>query len=203
MKRVLTLAGTLMLLISFNASASFVGTYDVSNWTTTSTGTPPAGGPPAGVDTSGAPNAVTLNGGDSGCTTFTVTDCTVQFTITAQTNQIQFHWAYTTADAFGASGDPFGYLVNAAFFQLTADFGPDTQSGDVTVALAPSDTFGFFVDCLDCTLGSSSTTISQFAAAGATATAPEPASLLLFAVALAALHGARKRLTRRSDRSIA
>ena len=46
------------------ALAAFSGQYDSSGWTTTLTGTPPGGGWPAGVDTTAAPDAITIVGGD-------------------------------------------------------------------------------------------------------------------------------------------
>jgi hypothetical protein len=47
------------------ARASFIGAYDPANWTTTLFGTSPGGG--GSVDTSGAPDSITLLGGNSGC----------------------------------------------------------------------------------------------------------------------------------------
>lgn len=179
----------LSVLASMPASAAFVGSFDVSKWTTTLTGDPLGGGAPAGV--SAAPSAVTLTGGDFGCNTVTVVNCTVRFTILAQVNEFKFHWDYVTTDLFGPSGDPFGYLINSTFHQLTDDLGSKSQSGDADVFLNASDTFGFVMDCLFCDLGPASATVSGFTAV------PEPGSLALFGLALAGL-----RLTRRRGRHV-
>jgi len=180
---------TLSLFIGASASADyidFVGPYDVSNWTTTLTGDPGGGGTPAGVDTSGAPGSVALTGGDYGCNTFTVTDCDVLFTIAVVNGFVQFHWDYASNDLFGPSDDPFGYVIGTQLVQLTDDFGASTQSGDVAIPIPPGTTFGFYIDCLECTLGEARAGISAFRA-------PEPGSLALIGIAIAGGAGALRR----------
>ena len=56
---VLALGG--VLLAPSPAPANFSGAYDVTNWTTTLTGSPPAGG--GTMDTSLAPSSIAIMGG--------------------------------------------------------------------------------------------------------------------------------------------
>jgi hypothetical protein len=192
MKQVVAMAVAvaLGLLVALPASAAFSGIYDVANWSTTLTGFPPGGGIPAGVDTSGAPDFVILNGGDESCTFVTVDNCTVRFTVLAQNVRFRFHWDYVTQDAFGASQDLFGYLINSQLFQLTNDAGSPVQSGTTSVALNAGDTFGFYLDCLFCDSiaggGPANVRVSDFEA-------PEPDSVALFGIAAMGLLIARRR----------
>jgi hypothetical protein len=54
--------------------------------------------------------------------------------ITSSTS-ISFDWSFTTADPDGPSFDPFGYILNGQFVQLTNDMGPFTQNGSTTINL--------------------------------------------------------------------
>jgi hypothetical protein len=207
MKRLAAAAvATLSILGASAASAAFDGYYDLSHWTTTLTGgdnlppfIPTGGHNPSDpldvpVDTSGAPNSVKINGGDNGCGTFPLTNCRTLFSIVVQGNQqFTFHWDYNSQDLFAtilgdASGDPFGLFVDSTFFPpLTSVLGGAMQSGDATIGVAAGHTFGFYVDCTECTLGPASVIISGFSVT------PEPGVLALFGIAFAGLGLARRR----------
>ncbi|GGG35722.1 hypothetical protein GCM10011344_40760 [Dokdonia pacifica] len=74
---------------------------------------------------------------------------------------ITFDWTYATDD--GAEFDPFGYLLNGVFTELTDIAGDDfNQSGTETVMLSNGDTFGFRAFTLDNTFGPATTTITNF-----------------------------------------
>ena len=181
------------LLFAAPALADFSGTYDPSNWTTTLTG--PLGGTSGegSVDTSLAPNSIKLNGADNGM--FSSTNFSnVDFTIDIVTNgMVMFDWAYETMDIDGPNWDPFGYLLNNVFFQLTFDGGSDSQSSWESVAVETGDIFGFRQHSNDSGYGPAMTTISKFYLG--TQTTPEPSTMILLGTGLAGLVAWKRRKT--------
>ncbi len=173
--------GALALASTFPASASFTGYYDVANWATTYVPDPNNGS----VDTTNAPASVTLIG-PSNLTIFSYVDFTIPV---AGSQTISFDWEYESLDTASNDDptfDPFGYLLNGLFKQLTIDGGPSTQLGSVSVQVSAGDTFGFEQQSLDGLDGPGITVISDFTAV------PEPATLGLLGIGLAAF-GARRR----------
>jgi len=157
----------------------FTGPFDPGTWTTTFLGTLnlSAGGGP-GMTTQTA-TTLTIVGGDTGiappalgCTSGLNT-CEIDITHSGGL-LIKFHWAYTSADVPGF--DPFGMLVDGSHINLATVSG---ASGDVVVA--PKSTFGWFINCTDCTSGAATAIITGFVAA------PEPASLVLLGLGLIVL----------------
>ena len=140
--------------------ADFVGPYDVGNWDTTLTGSPPGGG--SLIDTSGAPASIEIVGGDLGCFG---TPCNLDFTIAAVASGfVSFDWGYETTDFDGPSHEHFGFLLNGFFTQVSDDGGGISQSGSEAFAVSLSDVFGFRLDCTDCVAGPAFVTISSFSA---------------------------------------
>lgn len=152
----------------------FTGAYAPSNWTLSNNNTN------GYVDTTYAPSYITIIGGDqgglgSGQTTYTTTALIGGL--------LSFNWIYKTADADGPSFDPFGFVLNGAFTQLTDNFGPYGQSGSFSTTLAQGDIFGFGINTTDNILGSANATISDFSAAPV----PEPASTLGMLIGVGAM----------------
>ena len=120
--------------------------------------------------------------------------CQIQTTI-ALPGTYSFHWSYSTVDPDGAAGDIFGVLVNGVRTQLSDPGGSAiSQSGDRTFAASSS--FGWFVNCTDCTGGAATAVITNFAVAPV----PEPSTYALMAAGLAAL-GAISRAGARRGRA--
>jgi hypothetical protein len=175
----------------------FAGPYSPARWMTALTGALPGGGLPAGVDASGAPSTVTVVGGDgvppggTDCWDDTLPSprkgCAIFYTITAsRAGTVRFDWAYESFDnSSSAKYDVFGYVVNGAKTQLTADEGPVVQSGSVSFTVLAGQTFGFWLDCGDCGYGNAQATVRGFSAPAAEP-APVPA---LGGPGLAALAG--------------
>jgi hypothetical protein len=152
----------------------FTGPYAPSYWTLSNDNTN------GFVNTSNAPSSITIIGGDqgglgSGQTTYTTTALIGGL--------LSFNWSYGTADVDGPSFDPFGFVLNGAFTQLTDNFGPYYgQSGSFSTTLAQGDIFGFGINTVDNALGSANATISDFAAP-----VPEPVSTLGMLIGVGAM----------------
>ena len=166
-----------LALASGSASASFIGAYDVSNWMQSLNG--------GSINLTGAPESVVLTSSNDG----SGPDNT-DFTIAAiGTGQVSFDWAYTNGDGDGSSWDPFGYLLNDVFTQLTANEQFGSQNGTASFLVNSGDVFGFRIFAIDSGFGSSTASVRGFSAP-----IPEPASLALLGIGLAGL-GAMRRKT--------
>ena len=119
MKTSLTFATAILALLASPANAAFIGDYDLAKWIKALNGN-------GTITTNTAADSVTLvsaNGGPGGAAARNQ-----NFTITAAASgQVSFNWAYSTADAQPAR-DPFGYLLNGNFVQLTNNLGAQMQS---------------------------------------------------------------------------
>jgi hypothetical protein len=165
------LAALAIVLFAGPASAAFVGTYDVSNWSQS-----PNGG---SINTAGAPTSVVLTGSDDG-----LGPDNADFTIAAAGGGlVSFDWSYSTVD-FDSTWDPFGWLLNGTFTPLTAGGTAAPQNGSASFAVNAGDVFGFRVHSVDSLFGPATATIRNFSAP-APASVPEPATLALLALGLA------------------
>jgi len=191
MKPISTLLTLALAALAVPAQAQFSGPYAPANWTTLSTGTLAGTGTSAG-SASFSSSLLTLVGGngvapagsDASCVGGTygfAGPCQIQTTIGAP-GTYSFHWSYLTADADGPAGDIFGVLVNGVRTSLSDPGGSISQSGDRTFTASSS--FGWFLNCTDCTGGTATAMITNFTVAQAI---PEPSTYALMAAGLAAL----------------
>lgn len=163
------------------ALTQFAGDYAPGNWTQTIQGD-------GSIDTSGAPASITLTGANDGGG-----NQNTDFTIAAPTaGTVSFDWSYTTTDI--AFYDPFGYLLNGAFTQLTDDGGSSNQSGSASFSVLAGDMFGFRQNSLDSCCGRASTTISNFNGPIAPASVPGPLPILGVGAAFAYSRRLRRRI---------
>ncbi len=156
----------LTLAAASGASAAtvfgFQDAYDPINWTFTNSNAD------GFVNTGGAPASISLTGGDNGSGVPGTTDYT---TTAAAAGTVTFDWNYSTADE--PFFDPFGYLLNGSFIQVTDDGGGVVQNGTATFNVLAGDSFGFRIDTFDNFFGRGSVTISNFSAP-----IPEPSTVL-------------------------
>ena len=147
----LALAGATLGLAANPAQAItlFAGPYAPANWTQSIGGD-------GSIDTNGAPGSIILNGSDidSG-------PQNVDFTITAPAaGIISFDFSYVTNE-YVAGFDPFGYLINGSFTELT-EGSLGNQSGSFDFWVLQGDVFGFRQGSAGTSNGRGSTTISNF-----------------------------------------
>lgn len=148
-----TIGGFSLALSEPAHALGFTTPYAPANFTLTNTNAD------GSVDTSGVPNSIELIGGNNGSGLF---GSTSYLTTAATAGLVSFNWNYLTRDLDGPSWDPFGYILNGVFTQLTANAGPDNQSGFVSFNVALGDSFGFEVRTVDNRFGRASATISNF-----------------------------------------
>jgi PEP-CTERM motif len=153
------------------ADSLFNGIYDVGNWTTTLTNSDGA------VDTSSAPDFITMVGGDNG----SGGPGEILFSMIAPHNDsFAFNWTYLTFDFDGSAFDPAGYEIDGVKTQLSpssSEFG-FLGSGVTTVNLTSGESFGFYVDSTDNDLGPAILQVS----AGDSTSVPEPSTLALLII---------------------
>ncbi|MDB9416628.1 PEP-CTERM sorting domain-containing protein [Microcystis aeruginosa] len=87
-----------------------------------------------------------------------------------------FDWNYSTDD-LAPFFDPFGYLLNGSFIQVTNNGGGVVQNGTSTFNVLAGDSFGFRIATNENNFGRGSVTISNFSAP-APAPVPEPSTVL-------------------------
>ena len=182
----LALAGaTLGLATSpVQALTQFAGTYAPANWTRSIGGD-------GSIDTSGAPASITLIGANDGSLSSPIARNT-DFTIAAPSpGTVSFDWSYDTED--DPEWDPFGYLLNGSFTQLTDNGGSNVQSGTASFSVLAGDVFGLRQNSEDSDYGRASTTISNFN--GPLPSVPGPLPLLGIGTAF----GWSRRLRHRLD----
>ena len=199
---------TLLLLalgaVAVPAHADFTGPYAPANWTTSTTGTLLGTGATTGSATFSSSlltlaggNATAPAGADVSCVGGTygfAGPCQIQ-TIIGLPGTYSFHWSYLTADDAGPAGDIFGVLINGVRTSLSDPGGSISQSGDRTFTASSS--FGWFLNCTDCTGGTATAMITNFAV---TQPIPEPSTYALMVAGLAGLGAmARRRKAARGD----
>lgn len=138
-------------LTSGIANAAFSGDYAVANWLKTLDG--------GSINTGGAPLFVSLVSSDVGSLLASNQDFTIA--AVAESN-ISFDWNFLTSDINGSFYDPFGFLLNGNFTQLTTDGLFDPQAGTFSQHVNAGDVFGFRARATDSQLGFAVTRVSNF-----------------------------------------
>jgi hypothetical protein len=168
----IALAGATLGLAANPAQAltQFAGYYAPANWTQSIQGD-------GSINTGGAPASISLTGSND----FSGNNQNTDFTIAAPlAGTVSFDWGWSTQDS-NPRFDPFGYLLNGAFTQLTNNNGGLIQVGSVSFSVLAGDVFGFRQNTFDSQGDRATTTIGNFngpVPAPGTASVPGPLPLL-------------------------
>jgi hypothetical protein len=178
-KTKLALALTTSAMLSGPALADFTGATAPGNFSVSNTGVLTGAGLALG-SAAFSPTQLLLTSSNSagGCTggvySTLSSPCQVQATINLS-GTYSFSWAYLTTDPDGPAGDILGVMVNGTRIALSDLGGAQAQSG--TASFVASASFGWMLNCTDCTGGAATATISNFVFAPVPE--PTPAVLLL------------------------
>ena len=188
-----------LIVVPMGANATpilgFNGVYDVSTWTTTfATTTSPSAvlGTGGSVDTSGAPNMITLTEPDNGGGF----EYGVQFTNVAAADGIfSFDWTYDGTD--GCCSAVYAYIGSTVtpetFLGPYLANGVDIPTGgSFSAAILAGQVFGWGNFTEDDIFGANVLTITNFSAPGPVAV-PEPGTFALLGLSLAGLAATRRR----------
>ena len=170
----------------------FTGVYAPPNWTQTVQ-------PNGSINSFTAPTSISLTSASDGVDLGQ--NKNTDFTIAAPfSGTVSFTWAYTTGEESGAEYDPFGYLLNGSFTQLTSNTGADSQTGSASFSVIAGQIFGFRQNSLDSFFDPATTTISNFngPVASGSASVPGPLPLLGLGAAFGCSSRLRKRIGARS-----
>lgn len=177
----------------------FTGDYAPSNWNLTNSNAD------GSVNTSNAPNSITLTGGNNDSNSFGRTTYSITNTNPLPVN-ISFNWSYTTTDKLTESScslpgkfcDPFQIVLNGNATTLISNAG-SPQFGTYTASILKQDVFGFSIATADNLFGPGSVTISNFSAT------PVPFESNAAPAGMAIVFGAfmlRRKLQQRSARKM-
>ncbi len=170
--------GLLLAGIATQASAAFTGSFAPANWFQA---------PSEGSVNSFTENSLSITSGALGNESFT--DVGILFPLTGR---ITFDWDYSTSDGDGPAFDPFGVTIFDPFFLFTPATDPagaNQQSGSFELFIDGGTIFAFTAWSTDGFGGSATTRISNFNFQRI----PEPGTLALLAIALAAAGASRRR----------
>jgi hypothetical protein len=170
--------GLLLAGIATQASAAFTGSFAPDQWFQS---------PGDGSVNVFTEDSLSITSGALGNESFT--DVTIVFPLTGR---VSFDWNYSTSDADGPAFDPFGVTIFDPFFLFTAvsdPLGANDQSGSFSLIVDGGSLFGFTAWSIDGFGGAATTRISNFSFERI----PEPGTLALLAIALAAAGTTRRR----------
>lgn len=183
------------LLPGVAAAAGFTGVAAPGNFAVANSGS--LTGAPALPGTAAfSATELRLTGGDAatGCDGGLFGDpaspCALLVTL-GRAGDYSFSWAYDTADGFGPGSDLFGVVVDGQRVGLSDPGGAINQAGSASFTASAS--FGWYINCTDCSGGSASALISNFS----TTAVPEPGAAALLLAGLAGLAVTRGRAAAR------
>jgi len=181
-----------LLCLSTPAFALFDGDYAPGNWTATTSGD-------GVIDTSGAPGSISMTSNNNAANVPLSQDFTI---VLLANGVVMFDWDFLTTDT-GLVGDdeafwdPFGYLLNETFIQLTDNTGGVSQSGSESISVGVGNVFGFRANSVDGFEGAATTVISEFSGplSSGTQSMPEPSTMILLGTGLVVLVAWKRKKT--------
>jgi hypothetical protein len=168
---------TLSTLPAQAITTGFQSEYAPANWTFTNSNAD------GSVNTAGAPNSISLTGGNDNSGNFGTTSYTIA---AAGTGTVSFNWLYTTPDS---GFDSLVRLLNGVETFLSSNNG---GSGIDSFAVNAGDIFGFRIVTSDNTSGAGTGTISNFSAPSAPDAVPFEFSPTLGLMLLGVGYGAQQ-----------